>query len=155
MQKNEICKGALVSGFFNAVINGCINWFLMDKSIPLYLTQDGISSEKQTVFSSAVPLSVSLAFIISGIAYFTVKDQRKPSYFPKVFLLSLKHSVYAFGLVTITGMLIQKTAGQVAVSSLNGAIIAGMIAGITAGVVDYETKIRVLKTPKMKVLKSN
>jgi hypothetical protein len=148
-------KGALAGGVVNAVINGVINWFTMDKSQPLYLTQDSISSEIHTVFSSAVPLAVSLAFILSSIAYFTVKEEGKPPYFPKVFVLAIKHSVYAFGLVTIAGLLIQRFAGQIEVSYLNGAIIAGIIAGITAGIVDYETKMKVLKTPKIKVLKTN
>ena len=155
MQKNEIIKGALAGGVINAVINGVINWFTIDKSLPLYLTQDSISSGIHTVFSSAVPLAVSLAFILSSIAYFTVKEKEKPPYFPKVFLLALKHSVYAFGLVAIAGLLIQRFAGQIEVSHVMGAIIAGIIAGITAGVVDYETKMKVLKTPKIKVLKSN
>jgi hypothetical protein len=59
--------------------------------------------------------------------------------------MALKHSIYAFGLVAIIGLILQRFAGQIEVSYAAGAIIAGIIAGITAGLVDYETKIKVLK----------
>jgi hypothetical protein len=144
MNKGQILMGAWASGIINAFINGLINWFTMDKSEPLYLTQDSISSQMHTVFSSAVPLAVSLAFILSSIAYFTIKLEGKPSYFPKVFFMAIKHSIYAFGLVAIIGLILQRFAGQVEVSYASGAIFAGIIAGITAGLVDYETKIKVL-----------
>lgn len=144
MNRSQLLMGAWASGIINAFINGLINWFTMNKSQPLFLTQDRISSQMHTVFSSAVPLAVSLAFILSSIAFFTIKQQEKPSYFPKVFFMALKHSIYAFGVVTILGLILQRFAGQIEVSYAAGAIIAGIIAGITAGLVDYETKIKVL-----------
>lgn len=144
MTKQEIIKGAFVGGAINAIINGAINWFQLDKSKTHYLTVDSISTTEHTVFSGAVVLAVSLAFILSSIAYFTVKDPGKPPYFPKVFLLALKHSVYAFGLVALAGLLIQRMAGSIEVSSIAAAIIAGLIAGIVGGIVDYETKMQLL-----------
>jgi hypothetical protein len=145
MNRSQILMGAWASGIINAFINGLINWFTMDKSQPLYLTQDRISSQMHTVFSSAVPLAVSLAFILSSIAYFTIKQAGKPPYFPTVFFMALKHSIYAFGLVAILGLILQRFAGQIEVNYAAGAITAGIIAGITAGLVDYETKVKVLK----------
>jgi putative flippase GtrA len=103
---------------------------------------DSITTTEHTVFSGAVILAVTLAFILSSIAYFTVKDSSKPPYFPKVFLLALKHSVYAFGLVALAGMLLQRYAGSIEVSPIVAATIAGLIAGIVAGIVDYETKMQ-------------
>jgi len=141
---NELQKGALASGVINAIINGIINWFTLDKSHALYLTGDSISSSAHTVFAGAVPLALSLAFILSSIAYLTIKQPGKPAYFPGVFLLALKHSVYAFGIVTILGLLIQRFGGSIEVSHLTGAVIAGLIAGLTGGVVDFETKRSVL-----------
>jgi hypothetical protein len=140
MKKQELIKGAAVNFFINAIINGVINWFQLDKSKTYFLTVDSISTTEHTVFSGAVILAVSLAFILSSIAYFTVKNPNKPPYFPKVFLLALKHSVFAFGLVALTGLLIQRLAGSIEVSAITAAIIAGLIAGIVAAIVDYETK---------------
>lgn len=142
---HELQKGAIMGGAINALINGMINWFTLDKSHTLYLTGDAISSTAHTVFAGAVPLAVSLAFILSSIAYFTIKVPGKPAYFPGVFLMALKHSVYAFGIVTILGLLIQRMAGSVEVSHLAGAIVAGVIAGFTGGIVDFETKRSVLQ----------
>lgn len=144
MEKKEIVKGAAINLVINGIINGAINWFQLDKSKTHFLTADSISSTEHTVFSGAVVLAVSLAFILSSIAYFTIKDPGKPPYFPKVFLLALKHSVFAFGLVAIAGLLIQRIFGAIEVSSITAAIIAGLIAGIVGGVVDYETKMQLI-----------
>ncbi len=142
MTLEHVVKGASINFAINAVINGVINWFQLDRSKNHFLTVDSITSSEHTVFSGAVVLAVSLAFILSSIAYFTVKDSSKPPYFPKVFLLALKHSVYAFGLVALAGMLLQRYAGSIEVSPIVAATIAGLIAGIVAGIVDYETKMQ-------------
>ena len=146
MQQNDIMKGAAINGVVNAVINGVINWFTLDKSHPtVLLTQDRISSHEHTVFAGAVPLAVSLAFILTSIAYFQIKTKDKPPYFPTYFVKALKHSVYAFGLVTIFALLLQRYAGSIEVSLPVAAIIAGIVAGVVAGIVDYETKKSLLK----------
>jgi len=137
---NPYLKGAIVGGIVNAIINGVINWLMVKDQETVLLTQNLISSTEKTVFSNAVPLAVSLAFIITTIAYFTTKTPNKPSYFPKVFLLALKHTVFAFGLVTIAGLLIQRYAGSIAISPIASALIAAITAGCVSGLVEYETK---------------
>ena len=149
MTLNEIKKGAAINGVVNAVINGIINWFILDKSHPtMLLTQDQISSSSHTVFSGAVPLAISLAFILTSIAFFQTKVENKPSYFPTFFVKALKHSVYAFGLVVIFAILLQRYAGEVEVSLPLAAIIAGIIAGIVAAIVDFETKKSLFENKK-------
>ena len=149
MTLNEIKKGAAINGVVNAVINGIINWFILDKSHPtMLLTQDQISSSSHTVFSGAVPLAISLAFILTSIAFFQTKVDNKPSYFPTFFVKALKHSVYAFGLVVIFAILLQRYAGEVEVSLPLAAIIAGIIAGIVAAIVDFETKKSLFENKK-------
>ncbi|EMS34015.1 hypothetical protein C943_03831 [Mariniradius saccharolyticus AK6] len=149
MTLNEIKKGAAINGVVNAVINGIINWFTLDKRHPsILLTQDQISSTAHTVFSGAVPLAISLAFILTSIAFFQTKVENKPSYFPTFFVKALKHSVYAFGLVVIFAILLQRIAGEVEVSLPLAAIIAGIIAGIVAAIVDFETKKSLFENKK-------
>ncbi|MFD2200762.1 hypothetical protein [Shivajiella indica] len=149
MTLNEIKKGAAINGFVNAVINGIINWFTLDKTHPtVLLTQDQISSTTHTVFSGAVPLAISLAFILTSIAFFQTKMENKPSYFPTFFVKALKHSVYAFGLVVIFAILLQRFAGEVEVSLPIASVIAGIVAGIVAAVVDFETKKSLFENKK-------
>jgi hypothetical protein len=140
MSKKELLQGALFTGMINAVINGAINWFTLDKTAPIAITRDAISTTDHTVFAGAVPLAVSLAFILSTVAYFTVKKPGKPPYFPSIFWLALKNSVYAFGLVALTGLLWQRFMGSIEVSALTAAIITGCVAGLCGGLVDYEVK---------------
>ena len=139
MTKQEIIKGASVNFVINAIINGAINWFQLDKSKTHYLTVDSINTTEHTVFSGAVVLAVSLSFILTSITYFTIKAPGKPPYYPKVFLLALKNAVFAFGLVTIAGILLQRLAGSISVTPFVATVITGIIAGLVAGMVDYLT----------------
>lgn len=136
----DLQKAALVGGLINAVINGLIYWFQVKDKSEVLLTDNLISSTEHTVFASAVPLATSLAFILSSIAYFSTKDPAKPPYFPKVFLLALKNAVFAFGIVTIFGILLQRYAGSIVVGPITATLITAIIAGFVAGIVDYLTK---------------
>lgn len=140
MSKKELLQGAFFTALINTLINGVINWFTLDKSVSIPITRDAISSTEHTVFSGAVPLAVSLAFILSTVAYFTVKNPNKPPYFPTIFGLAIKHSIYAFGLVVLMGLLWQRFMGSIEVTALTAAMITGAIAGLCGGLVDYEVK---------------
>lgn len=144
MTQTTILRGALASGIINAIINGTINWFQLDTTSTIKLSTDIISSEEHTVFSGAVVLGTSLAFILTSITYFTLKIKNKPKFFPKVFLLALHHSVFFFGLIAIFAILFQRIFGSIAVSAEQAALVTGCIAGLAAGGVDYMTKIRLM-----------
>ncbi len=128
----EIWKGALTGGVINAIINGLINWFQVKNLDSVLVTDNLISSEVHTLFSGAVPLAVSLAFILSGVAYATTKIPNKPPYFPRYFLKSLQYAFSAFGMVVTLGVLWQRGMGSVEISPVMAAVWAGIIAGIVA-----------------------
>jgi putative flippase GtrA len=148
--QSDLQKGAIVGGVINAVINGLIYWFQVKGQAEVALTEDSISSTAHTVFASAVPLATSLAFILSSIAYFSVKVPGKPSYFPKVFLFALKNALFAFGTITVIGILVQRFMGTVHVSPVTATLITALIAGLIAGVVDYLTKQEVMNAASKK-----
>jgi LytS/YehU family sensor histidine kinase len=54
--------------------------------------------------------------------------------------LAVKHCIFAFGIVVIVAILIQKMGGTIAVSPLASAVITGLIAALVGAVVEYETK---------------
>ncbi len=138
--KSELLKGAISGGGINGIINGLIYWFQEKDKKEILLTDNLISSTEHTVFAGAVPLATSLAFILSSIAYFTIKAPGKPPYFPKVFLLALKNAIFAFGIVTISAILLQRYAGSIAVTPVIATLITGVIAGLVGGVVNYMTQ---------------
>ena len=135
----SLLNGAISGSVINAIINGLIYWFQVKDYPEILLTDNLISSKHYTVFAGAVPLAASLAFILTSVAYFTIKAANKPPYYPKVFLLALKNAVFAFGLVTIAGILLQRLAGSISVTPVVATLITGIIAGLVAGVVDYLT----------------
>jgi hypothetical protein len=137
MTQKEINKGAITGGVINAVINGIINWFQVRNLDEVLVTDNLISSEQHTLFSGAVPLAVSLAFILSSIAYATTKVPEKPAYFPRYFLKSLWYAFATFGIVVTVGVLWQRFVGSVSITPVAAAIWAGIIAGIVAAVVNY------------------
>lgn len=139
-EHDHLIKGAIANAVINGIINGLIYWFQVKGSDSVLLTDNLISSDKHTVFSGAVVLATSLAFILSSIAYFTVRKDGKPPYFPTVFLQAVKNAVFAFGIVTIIGILIQRYMGSIEVSTTAATIITGLIAGAVGGIVDYLTK---------------
>lgn len=142
----KVRSGALANGMINMVINGAISWFGVRNLDQVLLTENQISSPTHTVFSGAVVTAISLAFILSVIAYFTWKMPGKPAFFPRVLLISLRHTVFTFGLVVGLAILIQRYAGSVAVSPLSAALITGLIAGLTAGMVTYLTQKELINT---------
>jgi putative flippase GtrA len=127
------------------VINGVIAWFGVRHAESILLTDNQISSTEHTVFAGAVVTAISLAFILSSIAYFTWKIPGKPSYFPKVLLTCLRHTIFTFGLVVALAILIQRYAGSVPVSPFMAALITGIIAGVTAGMVTYLTQAELIR----------
>jgi hypothetical protein len=142
--KGTIIKGAIIAGIINAIINGLIYWFQIDQTKTYNLTTDMISSNEHTVFGGAVVLGTSLAFILSSITYFTTKMENKPTYFPKVFLLAIKNSIFAFGILTIFALLFQRFYGSIEVTAINAAVITGIIAGLASMLVEYATKTSLL-----------
>jgi hypothetical protein len=142
---SAIQKGAITGGVINAIINGLIYWFQVKDKSKILLTDNLISSAEHTVFASAVPLATSLAFILTSVAYFTIKTTNKHPYFPKVFLLALKNAVFAFGIVTIVAILLQRFTGSVSVTPLIATLISGGIAGLVAYEVNYLTHKEIIK----------
>lgn len=141
MTNKSIIIGSITVGVINCTINTLQYWFAMGEKYPtIFLTQNSISSDVPTVFSKAVPLAVSLSFIVTSVAFFTTKMKNKPPYFPGYFLKALKHCVFAFGLVTIFAVLFQKYVGAIEVSHMLASIITGLVSGFAATVVDFETK---------------
>jgi putative flippase GtrA len=143
--QQEMTKGAMINGLINMVINGMIAWFGARHADSILLTDNQISSTAHTVFSGAVVTAISLAFILSSIAYLTWKIPGKPSYFPTVLLICLRHTIFTFGLVVALAILIQRYAGAVPVSPFLAALITGAIAGVTAGIVTYLTQAELIK----------
>ena len=142
-------NGALMNGVINMVINGAISWFGVRGLESVLLTDNQISSTEHTVFSGAVVTAVSLAFILSSIAYFTWKLPGKPAYFPKVFWISFRHAIFSFGLVVALAVLIQRFAGSVPVGPFTAALLTGMIAGTTGGIVTYLTQTELIRLRAM------
>jgi hypothetical protein len=147
---DELKKGAIIGGVINGIINGFINWFTVKDQTSLILTDNMISSTEHTVFAGAVPLAVSLAFILTSIAYFTSKLPNKPSYFPRVFLMALKHSFFAFGIVVAVAIMIQRFGGSISVTPFHSAVISGIIAALVGGIVNYLTSVELLNNKPTK-----
>lgn len=138
MTDTEIAKGAAISGVINAVINGAIQWFLLAGHGPLPLTVDGITNDEHTVFGAAVPLAVSLAVILTAVAYTTLKKPRPPLY-PTFLWLAVKHGFFALGVVVTFAVLWQRIFGSITVPLAVAVILLGLIAGVVSAIVAYMT----------------
>ncbi|MBB6328980.1 hypothetical protein FHS59_004644 [Algoriphagus iocasae] len=136
---SELKKSAFIAGSFNGIINGFINWFSFKDMDQVLVSDNLISSTEPTLLAGAVPLAVSLAFILSGIAYLSAKIPNKPKYFPKIFLLSLKHTFMAFGIAVTFGVMWQRWMGSIEISPIIATICMGLTAWIVGSLVNYLT----------------
>lgn len=136
--RSTVIRGALVAGAINAVINGAIQWYLLRDRAQIPLSVDGITNDEQTVLGAAVPLAVSLAMILTAIAYLTLKAGKRP-FFPHVLWLTVKHGVFAFGLIVSAGVVWQRASGTVQVSLATAVIILAVVAGLVTVMVNVMT----------------
>ena len=140
----NILKGAIIGGIINASMNGVKYWFAVRDETSVKLTDDLISSTENTVFAGAVPLATSLAFFLTSIAFLMSKIPGKPPYFPRVFLMAIKNAVFAFGIITIAAILLQRFAGSISVSPIFATIITAIISGLVAMTVNFLTQKDIL-----------
>ena len=138
LSSSKILGGAVFSGVTNGLINGAIQWYLLRDRVSIPLSADAISNNEQTVLAMAVPLAVSLAMILTVIAYLTLKAPRR-RFLPGVLWLTIKHGVFAFGLIVAGAVVWQRSMGTVEVSLATAVIVLGVIAGIVGGLVNYMT----------------
>lgn len=132
-------KGAVIGGVINATINGVSQWFKVKDQATLLLTDDRISSKIDTVFSGAVPQALISAFILTAVVYLISKIPNKPAYFPKIFFMSMRHAIFAFGAILIVAILVQRFLGSIYISPLESALIIGIISGLVSGTINYLT----------------
>lgn len=138
MTDQKVLKGAIIGGLINAVINGAIQLYLLKDHAPVSLSVDGITNDTHTVFGAAVPLAVSLAMILTVIGYLTLKEAKKP-FWPDVLWLTVKHGLFAFGLIVSGAVVWQRVMGSVSVSLIMAAAILSVVAGLVAGMINYMT----------------
>ncbi|MDN6291542.1 MAG: hypothetical protein L0J35_00550 [Tetragenococcus halophilus] len=136
--KSKLIKGALVTGVINAVINGGIQYFFLKDKKSISISVDSITNTEETVLGTTVTLAITLAMILTLVAYFGIKEKKAPFY-PTAFWLTIKHGFFTFGVITSLAVLWQRYAGTVDVSLVSALIIIGVIAGIVSGIVNYLT----------------
>ena len=137
-QDMQILQGAVTTGISNAVINGAIQWFLLRGQVSIPLSVDGITNDQQTVFGTAVPLAVSIAMILTAVAYLLLKAPKR-RFMPDVLWLTVKHGVFAFGLSVSGAVVWQRLVGSVPVSLATAVIILGIVAGLVGGMIQFMT----------------
>lgn len=133
-----ILKGALISGVINGIINGGIKWFSFKKYDQIPISVDSITNDTVTVLGNGVHLAITLAMILTFVAYFSIKKEQRPTW-GKLTWMIIKHGFFTFGVITGLAVLWQYNVGTVEVSALAATIIVGVIAGIVAMAVNYLT----------------
>lgn len=148
---NKLVKGALLTGVINAFINGGIQYFFLKDYASIAISVNSITNNEDTVLGTSVILSITLAIILTLVAYFGIK-KRKVEFSPTAFWLTIKHGFFTFGILTSLAVIWQKYMGTVEVSLVSALIIIGIIAGIVSGLVNYLTLSECTLREKYKIL---
>lgn len=138
MTNQENLKGSVIAGFINAAINAGIQYFTFKKLNEIPVSLDLISNKEVTVFGTTVTVALTLAVVLTLVAYFTLKVPKIPFY-PKVLLILLKNVFFTFGVVTAFAVLWQYKFGTLYVSPISATIIVGIIGFVVAAIVNYLT----------------
>ena len=93
--QQKLVKGALITGVINALINGGIQYFFLKDFTIIPISVDSITNDTATVLGTAVTLAISLSVILTIVAYFSIKE-KKVSFFPTAFWLTIKHGFFTF-----------------------------------------------------------
>lgn len=136
--RSKLMKGAVLTGVINAIINGGVQYFFLKDLDAIPISVDAITNTEQTVLGTAVVLAITLAMILTVVAYFGIKEKKVP-FFPTAFWLTVKHGFFTFGVITSLAVVWQKYMGTIEVSLTSALVIIGVIAGIVSGVVNYLT----------------
>ena len=135
---NHLIKGAVTTGVINAFINGGIQYFFLKDKGDIPISVDSITNTDLTVLGTAVTLAISLSMLLTIVAYFGIKEKKKP-FFPTTLWLTIKHGFFTFGVITSLAVLWQRYMGTVEVSLVAALIIIGVIAGIVSAIINYLT----------------
>ena len=135
---SKILQGAVVSGLSNGLINGAIQWFLLRGETAIPVSVDAITNQQQTVLGMAVVLAVSLAMVLTVIAYATLKAPKR-RFLPSGLWLTVKHGVFALGLIVAAAVVWQRSMGTVTVSLATAVTVLGVVSGVVGAVVNYMT----------------
>lgn len=141
--KRIIRKEALTGAVSSLVINASLGaWNLRGKG-PHVLSVDSIAAREPTVFSSAVPMALSLGIIAATMAYFSfrkkaaVLDLAPPRLLNRPYFFfglrqALASAVFMFGAVVAVSVLWQRFFGTVSVETPVAALLSGIVAGLTS-----------------------
>ena len=136
--QQKLVKGALITGVINALINGGVQYFFLKDFTIIPISVDSITNDTATVLGTAVTLAISLSIILTIVAYFSIKE-KKVSFFPTAFWLTIKHGFFTFGVITSLSVLWQKKMGTIDVSLTAALLIIGLIAGLISTIINYLT----------------
>ena len=90
------------------------------------------------MFGAAVPLAVSLAMMLTAVAYMTVKAP-KPPFYPTFLWMTVKHGFFALGVIVTFAVLWQRMFGSILVPLSVAVLVLALVAGLVAAMVNYMT----------------
>jgi len=149
-----IMQKFIIGGVINGIINGIINWYMVKDKTDLVLASASLDSITHSVVAGSLFLAVSLAFILTGVAYMTSAQRKLLPFFPKVFMLALWHTTVVFIVMSILVALTGYVAGGTPVTPLQSVFITFIVATIIAIAIEFFThqRLRNVEDPARKFL---
>jgi hypothetical protein len=134
-----LAKHAMIPGVINAVLNGIIEWFTFRMQDQIMITSDSISSNELSIFGKALQIALMMSIILTTITYLTLRSKPRPAFFPRIPLLTLKHTFFVFGIGTSIAILWQRFVGTIFVGPVFATVIVMLIAGVVSWLISWMT----------------
>lgn len=144
-------RDSLVGTAINAVINGVIAWYSFRDSAQVPMTLDLISTQERSVWGQGVTLALSLALILTLVAFKVFSRHVAKSHpevaarvqrplFPTVAGIALHNAMSLFGWFVVLAVLWQRVLGTIYVTPFAAAVLIGLVAGTVTMLVEVRTK---------------
>jgi hypothetical protein len=145
LHQPELIKASCIQAADNTVINGIINYFMIQSKDLHPITADSITSGgSNTVIGHSVFTAMILAVIFTIMGFKSHRSRLPRVTWNDVGWLAANNAIFALGIIIMVGVLWQKACPNITVGTFTAATIAGAIAGIVSGITNYTRLSRLL-----------
>lgn len=154
--RRAIRREALTGAVSSAAVNALLNSLTYRGATAVPITVDSISAGEPTLFSRSIPSELILCAILGSIAFFKIRKRaRREGWSPAelldrpYFFFGLRvvafFSMFWFGLLVTSGVLVQKWLGGLALAPAGAVALATCISALSSWFINASTMRAVLR----------
>ncbi|NOU47215.1 MAG: hypothetical protein HOO86_09155 [Bacteroidales bacterium] len=151
MKQKYILSSVIPYSLISLIMNGLIVYFILDSRNQIEFSLESISLHAKSPLGISMYVAMILTIILSAISFLFLKKAEKKSgsmqadtllsggFWPEIFVIVLRNSIFAFGLIILLIELVQTRLPFGSVSLVSASALAGFISLVITGLTLYST----------------